>query len=67
MTLTIEPGLWMIPALITVASIIWYKWATRDVGPGAGTFGGNAVVSAFLLMPAVIVDLSAWLIWALAS
>lgn len=65
MAVTIEPGLWMIPALITVASIIWYRWATRDIGPGAGAFGGNGVARAFMLMPAVIVDLAAWLIWAL--
>lgn len=57
--MTVHIGWWAIPALITLATLVWGLWPDRSVGYG------TAIVGAFQLMVGIIVSLTAWLIWAL--
>lgn len=59
--MSITIGWWAIPALITLAALIWAFW------PQDRHSFGSAVVGAIQLMAACIVSLISWLVWSLAA
>jgi hypothetical protein len=68
MTLTIEFGWWLAPALVTVAAFGWYAiWSIQQ--PASSGYGaiGDGLAHALLLSIAIIASLVAWLIWAVLA
>lgn len=66
MSIELTLGWWMVPFILTAASMIWAMYpreADRQV-TGDYNFGG-AVVGVFRLGGAAIGSLLSWLIWAL--
>jgi hypothetical protein len=61
LSLTITIGWWIVPAIITLAPVIYMMLPTRYSYYGADFAG------AIIWMALVILSLIAWLIWALAS
>lgn len=59
--MTITIGWWAIPAIITIATIIFGVWPSR-----AQSYG-DSIGGAFQLMGYVIVSLVAWLVWSLLA
>lgn len=59
--MTITIGWWAIPAIISIATVIFGLWPSRSQGYVAGIAG------AFQFMACVIVSLTAWLVWALLA
>ena len=65
MTFTVEFGLWIIPAVITILTFGYAAFMSRDLGNDR--FGAGAVIAFGFYMAAAVVSLVAWLIWALAA
>ncbi|MFP5434623.1 MAG: hypothetical protein ACLGIM_16120 [Alphaproteobacteria bacterium] len=59
--MTITIGWWAIPAIITIATIIFALWPSRS------DFYGSDITGAFQLMACIIVSLVAWVIWSLLA
>lgn len=59
--MTITIGWWAIPAIITIATIIFAFWPQRPTG-----YGGD-IAGAFQMMASIIVSLVAWLVWSLLA
>lgn len=56
-------GWWLIPAFITIAAFGWAKWASGPDAYGTNDRLGTAIVAVFTLGPALVVSLSAWLVY----
>lgn len=65
MTITIEFGWWVIPAVITAIAFLLAHIVGRSDGPD--TFGAGAFISLMFHALAACVSLVAWLIWSLAT
>jgi hypothetical protein len=70
MGLTIEFGWWLAPLAVTAGSFAWASWKCKGIARGTG--GGylpdmTGLVELFYWVPAIVVSLVAWLIWALAT
>ena len=59
MELTITFGAWVIPAVITLISIVWAMWP--DYGDGMLAGIGNVI----LLVPALFVSMLSWIVYAI--
>lgn len=66
MNVTITLGTWVFPLAFTITSFVvaWWKGVNRPTGYGGYARIGNALVDAFYWVPAVVLSLVAWLIWA---
>lgn len=59
-------GTWIFPLAITIGSVGWSLFGYRESGTGHGYAAvGAGVISALLLMGAIIVSLLSWLVWAI--
>ena len=58
--MTITIGWWVIPLLMTVGTLVYGMLPVRNSG-----YYGADIGEAFRLLGFIIVDLVAWLIWAL--
>lgn len=65
MTIAIHFGWWTLPALITVAWIVFLLWP--DPAPTGFGSVGRGVVGLVQAMAGAIVVLIAWLVWALLA
>lgn len=69
MNITVTLGTWVFPLLITIACIViaWYKDSNNKTGYDPTGYGriGSAAVSAVYWVPAIVLSLVAWLLWAL--
>src|SRR3546814_513129 len=65
MVITISLGWWIVPATITLATVIFALWPGK-APHGFGNLGDDYVAFALFIM-GIIVSLSAWLIWSLLS
>ncbi|KRA63107.1 hypothetical protein [Rhizobium sp. Root651] len=65
MTFTIEFGWWIVPAIVTILSLGWAAFISRDTGNDQ--YGPGAVISLGFYLAASVASLLAWLIWALAA
>jgi hypothetical protein len=57
--MTITIGLWIIPALLTVATLVWIFWPQDHLG--SGYFGSLDIVGAFKALLGTIALLLAWI------
>lgn len=67
MSMTITLGWWLVPALMTIAAVVW---AVRQSPPGPShgyAALGDAAICFFFLSVALIVSLAAWLVWAVLT
>lgn len=63
MTFTLAFGWWLVPFIITVVSLGWAWWISRDSGPG--NYGAGAVIEMMFFLGALVLSLLSWLVWAL--
>lgn len=66
MTFVIEIGWWLIPLAISILAFLWAVVATPRSNPGYYGYG-SAIAGLFTYVPALIVSLIAWLIWAVLT
>lgn len=61
MTLTITPGWWLVPLLLT--AIFCVLAILRQDRDGSNYYGGRSVLNAFIWMLAIIPSLLVWVIY----
>lgn len=64
---TITLGTWLFPFFFTLAALgyAWYKDSKTSPSYGGYAALGNSIVGLIYWVPAIILSLVAWLIWAL--
>lgn len=70
MTITVAAGWWMIPGMMTLASVlflIFWKGFLADAGSDIGTRAISGLLDLLVIGVFLIINLFAWLIWALLS
>lgn len=67
MTINIEFGWWLIPAIITAISFIIAFWRSdKSYAHGLSALG-QAMSNAFLYLFALVASLISWLVWSLIT
>lgn len=65
MTFTISFGWWVAPVVVTAISfLVAYASSEREQAFGLGAVG-QAMANGFLFLIAIVVSLSAWLVWSI--
>lgn len=70
MSVTVEVGWWMVPGVMTLGSVlflIFWKGFLADAGSDIGARAISGLLDLLVLGAFLIVNLIAWLIWALLS
>lgn len=70
MSATITIGWWVVPLAVTVIAFGWAMWRSSKVTRGSS--GGflpdmSVLEDLFYFVPAIVVSLLAWLIWAVLT
>ncbi|MDX0180865.1 hypothetical protein GOC16_08375 [Sinorhizobium meliloti] len=68
MSLTIAIGWWLVPGLLTIASVLFliiWKGFLADAGSDIGAQAVSGLLDLLVVGALMIVNLIAWLIWAI--
>lgn len=61
--ITLSFGSWLIPTIITIGAYVWAIWIYDDGTSGYLSGIGNM----FMLIPASIISMLAWMIWGILT
>ncbi len=68
MNITIQIGWWLLPLLATLGAVAWAWWYCESEEISHGGYFGGFHYYPFVAVPvAIIITLSAWLIWSLLT